>query len=84
MYNNIGGKIKGLAKFFAWLGIILSILGGLGMAAAAHGEAALIIGGVVVAVIGALCSWIGSFVFYGYGQLIENSDKMVDQLRKIQ
>jgi len=28
MFNNIGGKIKGLAKFMCWLGIIISVIAG--------------------------------------------------------
>ena len=31
MFSNIGGKIKGLAKFFCWLGIIASVIAGVGM-----------------------------------------------------
>ena len=72
MFNNIGGKIKGLAAFICWLGIIGSVLGGVGLMMI--GDELFIIIGIVVAAIGSLFSWIGSFVLYGYGQLIYNSD----------
>ncbi len=29
MYNNIGNKIKGLAKFICWIGIIVSVIAGI-------------------------------------------------------
>ena len=73
MFKNIGGKIKGLAAFFAWVGIIGSILGGIGLMIAIGDEIA-IIAGIGIAVAGSLVSWIGSFLLYGFGQLIYNSD----------
>ena len=71
MFDNIGRKIKGLAKIFAWTGIIGSAVVGVCSAAATG------IAGLLVAVIGALLSWAGSFVLYGFGQLVENSDQLV-------
>lgn len=72
MFNNIGGKIKGLAAFICWVGIIASILGGIVLMLA--GDEMFILIGIAVAIVGSLASWIGSFVMYGYGQLIYNSD----------
>ncbi len=75
MFGNIGGKIKGLAAFICWLGIIGSVLGGIGLAML--GDEIMIIIGVAVAIVGSLMSWIGSFILYGYGQLIYNTDILV-------
>lgn len=72
MFNNIGGKIKGLASFICWLGIIGSVLGGIVLMM--MGDELGIILGIVVALVGSLISWIGSFLLYGFGQLIYNSD----------
>lgn len=72
MFDNIGGKIKKLAKVCAWIGIIGSILGGLGTFAIGG-----ILGFLFVAGLGCLLSWVGAFGLYGFGQLIENSDKLV-------
>ncbi len=91
MFNNIGGKIKGLARFICWIGIILSILIGVimilggdvdvsgieGAEAAASLQSMGWVGGVLFIIIGCLASWIGSFFTYGFGQLIENTDKLV-------
>lgn len=90
VFRNIGRKIKGLAKVLCWIGIIFSILGGVAIALLGAtnmqviaGAAAdipevsgvmFIFGGVLVAVVGSLSSWIGSWLLYGIGQLIDNSD----------
>jgi len=91
MFNHIGRKIKGLAKFICWLGIILSVLVGIIMivggsnvdVSGVEGAEALQslgwVGGVLFIIIGCLASWIGSFFTYGFGQLIENTDKMANR-----
>ena len=71
MFNNIGGKIKSLAKVVCWIGIIASIIGGIVLFMEDDDMffiCVLIAGG------GALISWVSSFVLYGFGQLVENSD----------
>ena len=72
MFDNIGGKIKSLASAIAWIGIIISILSGIVLF---FSEGFLI--AILVAALGSLSAWIGSFMQYGFGQLIENSDYLV-------
>ena len=74
MFNNIGKKIKGLAKFICWLGIVGSVIAGI-VLCSLH----MSVIGFLTIVLGALLSWIGSFFIYGFGQLIENSDIIVSQ-----
>ena len=78
MFNNIGKKIKTLAAVICWIGIIFSIIGFLVMLIYGAVEAeGLFIGlSFAVLVVGGFGSWIGSFFAYGFGQLIENSDKI--------
>ena len=71
MFDNIGGKIKTLAKVVCWIGIVASVI--LGLLSMNVITALLIMG------IGSLSSWIGSFMTYGFGQLIENTDILVKQ-----
>ena len=98
MFNNIGGKIKGLAIFLCWLGIILYVIIGVIMIIAAassrsytfdsYGEkitlstGGSIVAGILVIVFGSLASWIGSFFMYGFGELVENSKKVADRVSK--
>ncbi len=71
MFGNIGGKIKALAQVITWIGIIVSILIGI-ITMSTSGPV-----GILIAVAGSLISWISSFILYGFGQLIENSDELV-------
>ena len=84
MFTNIGGKIKGLAVFLCWAGIIVSILVGFiqlakGSSLGKYGGT-MVVSGLLTAVIGSLLSWIGSFLLYGFGQLVENSDELVRRM----
>ncbi|MBO5453544.1 MAG: SHOCT domain-containing protein [Clostridia bacterium] len=74
MFSNIGGKIKTVAAIVAWVGIIASVVSGFICIAV---DDDLILVGLLIAVVGSLISWVSSFVLYGYGQLIQNTDKMV-------
>ncbi len=74
MFDNIGNKIKILAEVICWIGIIGSIILGIVMM---EFDESLIIAGLLVVPIGFLVSWISSFLLYGFGQLIENTDRLV-------
>lgn len=86
MFSNIGGKIKGLAKFICWLGIIISVVAGIVLIISArhsdgyysYTDTNMIIVGIIVMVFGSVLSWIGSFVLYGFGELVDNSSKLVE------
>lgn len=79
MFENIGSKIKNLSKFICCIEIIACIVVGIVMAATNEN---LIFAGILVAVIGALLSWVGAFILYGFGQLIENSDIVAEESRQ--
>lgn len=67
MFDNIGGKIKTLTRVVCWIGIAASAIGG--VVCMVDDEVLL---GLAVIVGGALASWVGSFVLYGFGELVEN------------
>lgn len=75
MFDNIGKKIKTLAKVICWAGIIASFIG----AIIIYEEFEEIIFCILTLAVGALISWVGSFTLYGFGQLIDNSDILVAQ-----
>ena len=70
MFDNIGGKIKTLASVITWLGIVGSVIIGIILMATAE---ELIFAGIIIAIVGSISSWIGSFLLYGFGELVENS-----------
>ena len=92
MFNNIGGKIKVLAKVLCWVGIAFSVIMGIVILAGGETVRVTINGeyssvsnvpaGILTIVLGSLFSWIGSFFAYGFGQLVENSDKLAEKAGK--
>ncbi len=77
MFDNIGGKIKAFAQVVCLIGIIASVICGIIMMAI--GEAGFTLVGFLIMILGPLFSWIGSFMTYGFGQLIENTDTLVTE-----
>ncbi|MCH5183452.1 MAG: hypothetical protein J1E00_04670 [Oscillospiraceae bacterium] len=77
MFSNIGGKIKMLAMVLCGIGSAASILLGIVLLV---NEAIIV--GIIFMLIGPLLSWIGSFILYGFGHLVENSDRMVSNTAK--
>ena len=81
MYNNIGRKIKALAKVLALVGVILCVLGGIGtiiLGILSNNSMTIIIsiiGGLATALIGSLIVWIESWLLFGFGEII---DKLTD------
>ena len=71
MFTNIGGKIKGFAKIVFGIEVVLSLLLAFGT-------------GFFLAVpIGIFIAWLSVFLLYGYGELIESSQRQVLQNQKI-
>ena len=66
MFDNIGGKIKTLALVSTIIGMVAFGIYGLALL---FSGAVLI--GILVAGLGCLSAWIGSFLLYGFGELIE-------------
>jgi hypothetical protein len=71
MFDNIGEKIKMLAKVVCWIGIVASIIIGV-VAAIGAGDIGIVIC-LLIVILGGLLSWVGSFVLYGFGELVQNS-----------
>lgn len=79
MFENIGGKIKALAKVLCWIGIIASVISAIAMWGQNSSYSPTILPGILILVLGCLLSWIGSFFAYGFGQLIENTDRIANK-----
>ncbi len=81
MFKNIGKKIKTLAKVFCWLGIICFTIVGLIAMSSGYGEyGSSVIMGILIILVGFLVSWIGSFLLYGFGELIDSSQRTAEIL----
>lgn len=81
MFDNIGEKIKTLAKVVCWVGIIASVVMGFVAVASTNDETAGFFSLVLIAGLGSLGSWVGSFVLYGFGELVSNSAIVAETLK---
>ena len=79
MFDNIGKKIKMLARIGTWIGIVSSVICFIVFVSI---DDDLFLIGLCVALLGPLLSWISSFVLYGFGQLVENSDIIAENMPK--
>ena len=71
MYDNIGGKIKGFAKVSFIVAAIAEVITGIALMAT---DVDLILYGLLILIVGPIIAWVSSWLLYGFGQLIENSD----------
>jgi hypothetical protein len=71
-FNNIGEKIKALAKWSFYIASTVYIIAGLATAINTD-----ILSGCLFIILGPILAWVSSFLIYGFGQLVENSDKIV-------
>lgn len=72
MFYNIGQKIKALAVVITWIGIVLSVIAGFVVSSTGDWQM-----GIIIVIAGGLGSWLMSFLLYGFGQLIYNTDILV-------
>ncbi len=78
MYDNIGGKIKILAKWMFAVETIAAVIIGIALMA----EDVDIVG-LLVIIFGPIVAWVSSWLLYGYGQLIENSDIIAAEHKRV-
>ena len=87
MFNNIGGKLKGLAAFLCWGGIIASVIGGASywvfLANSYRGDIEGFLYFLLIAGLGSLFSWIGSLTTYAIGEIAENSATALEEQKEI-
>lgn len=76
MFDNIGGKIKDLTKVFCIIGIVACVI--LGFVLMCIEQVLL---GFIVIFVGSVVCYLGSFFAYGFGQLIQNSDILISELK---
>ncbi len=72
MFDNIGSKLKTLAKIECWAGIILSVIGAL-VIWFGYGNGGFLTG-LLTLLSGCAASWIGSWITYGVGEGVENTE----------
>lgn len=70
MYDNIGGKIKGLAKVGFIVEAIAAVITGIALMAS---DEDLIPIGLLVMLLGPIVAWVSSWLLYGFGELVDKT-----------
>lgn len=70
MYDNIGGKIKGLAKAIFIVLTIAAVIAGIALMAS---DEDMIPIGLLIMLGGPLVTWVSSWLLYGFGELIDKT-----------
>lgn len=68
MFRNIGKKIKTLSQIYCWAGIIVFAIAGIVLLFIE--DMALV--GLLFLLVGPLLSWIGAWLMYSWGDLVDN------------
>ena len=80
LYYNIGGKIKNWAKWIFIVEAIAAIITGL-VLLFAHED--LILYGLLTMVCGPIIAWVGSWILYAFGELVEKTCDNENNTRQI-
>lgn len=75
MFDNVGDKIKGLAKALCWIGISASVVYAIVLWMQNSYRNPTVALGIGILVGGCCVSWISSLCLYGFGELIEETQK---------
>ena len=78
MFNDIGSKIKSLAKIISGVGIVVSLVISIFVFVTLHSTGFIedeysIVISIFLIVIGVALSWLATFLLYGYGELIDQT-----------
>lgn len=76
-YSNIGLKLKTLARIILGIGILISVAYGFVLS---NLSGTLV--GLLIIPVGVIVSWFGSMPMYGFGQLIQNTDELVNLMKR--
>lgn len=68
MFDNVGGKIKDLTRWICLISMAAFVITGVVIMFSES-----FFGGLLTAVVGAASAWAGSFVLYGFGELVESA-----------
>ena len=76
MFDNIGAKLKALAKAYVFIGVVISFIIWLFVSFSVAEEAVILLSLLLIVGIGAVLSWLFSLFIYGFGELIEKTSQV--------
>ncbi len=82
MFDNIGEKLKKMAKVFCWIGIIGSVVLAISYFVMSKNNDGFVLTGLIVLFVGCLVSWASNLALYGFGELIDRIISIDNKLGK--
>ena len=79
LYENIGGKIKNWAKWIFIVEAICAIITSVALFSEAEYNEIFILYGFLTIILGPIVAWVGSWILYAFGQLVEDVHAMRDK-----
>ena len=79
LYKNIGGKIKSWAKWIFIAEAIGAIMSGVALFSKAEYDEIFVLYGFLTIILGPIVAWVGSWILYAFGQLVEDVHAMRDK-----
>jgi cell shape-determining protein MreC len=83
MYNNIGKKIKALAKILCIVIAVFWIVIGFVLIFGRYSSPFVRLIGFLTAIVGPFFAWVSSFLLYGYGVLIEQNAEIKRAIKRL-
>ena len=77
MYDNIGGKIKGLAKTMFMVEVLGAVITGIVLCATDD----LSFAGLLTLFVGPIIAWVSSWILYAFGELVEDVHAMRNNVK---
>ena len=83
MYNNIGKKIKILAKIICIVIAVFWVIVGFVLIFGRYSSPFVRLIGFLTAIVGPFFAWVSSFLLYGYGELIEQNAEIKKEIKRL-
>ncbi len=82
MFENIGSKIKGLAKTIFIILVIIVFMAVCAIIITSRGDSMSYLIALLTAVVGCVVSWLSVIILYAFGELVDNSTKIAESISK--
>lgn len=86
MFNNVGRKIKKVANVFCWIGIVGYIILAICLfitAGSYYNTGDIVASGFVILFVGPALSWLVSLFIYGFGELIDKTNEINENINVV-
>ena len=83
MFNNVGGKLKAIAKVIFWIFVVIFAISGIVLFAnmVRQNGGLAFLSAVLTIGLGVLTAWLSSIGLYAFGELVENTSIIAENTK---